>query len=170
MSALTDLNFSSNSIKGSQGPIEFFKAIGSCGRYIQRIRIKCCNFGSIDSATFEESFKECFQQLTSLTSLNLSYTNLTDGLIKSLADSVGSLSSIEKINLKHTNITHESIDVLLDKISSNADSATITSLNLSGNSMAGVTKLGKFLSRNNSSGKLTQLKLSACKIGDAELQ
>lgn len=170
LSALVDLNFSTNQIKGLSGPIDFFKAIGSCGRYLQRMRVKTCTFGGIEGPAFEKAFRECFGQLTSLKVLNLSYSSLSDGLAKNLAESVPAMNAIERINLKQCNLTSESIDIILEKLSCNGNDPTLVSLNLSGNNLAGIAKMGKFLSKNNSSGTLEQLKLANCKLGDAELK
>ena len=99
LSALVELNYSTNHIKGATGPIEFFKAVGSSGRYLQRMRTKACTFGEANHAGLEKAFNDCFAQLNSLKVLNLSYSNITDGLVKSLAESVVSMNAIEKINL-----------------------------------------------------------------------
>jgi hypothetical protein len=118
------------------------------------MRIKSCIFGETNGSGLEKAFRDCFAQLNSLKVLNLSYSNITDGLVKSLAESVVSMNAIEKINLKQCNLSSDSIDILLDKLSCNGNEPTLTSLNLSGNNLAGISKLGKFLTKNNSSGTL----------------
>ena len=136
------------------------------------MRIKTCFYthGENQEPYFEATLRECFAQLKNLKVINLSYSNLTDGLLRGLGESIGSMKVIEKINLKQCGVTHESIDLLIDKLASNPNDPTLISLNLSGNNLQGMSKMGKFLAKSNSAGTLERLKMASCKLGDPELK
>ena len=87
-----------------------------------------------------------------------------------LADCVGEMPNILKINLKQCGLTHLSIDKILEKLSLATTKSKLTSLNLSGNSLSGLSTMGKFLSKSSSSGSLEVLKMSNCKLADPELK
>lgn len=63
------------------------------------------------------------------------------------------------------------MDRVLEKLalSSNTKS-TLASLNLSGNALNGLSKMGKFMAKSSCSGSLEVLKMSNCKLGDPELK
>jgi Ran GTPase-activating protein (RanGAP) involved in mRNA processing and transport len=111
-----------------------------------------------------ESFGGSLSVMKNLRQLNLAYSNLNDALCKSLAENVG--KGLTKINLKSCSLTSAGLDPLLEKLMT-VSNTTLSTLNLSGNQMQGITFLGKFLSRSQS---LEVLKLSACCLSDQELK
>ena len=76
--------------------------------------------------------------------LSLSYSNLNDALSLALSENLP--NGLIKLNLKHCSFTAAGIDPLLETLMSSSNS-TLVKLNLSGNNMAGVRNLGRFLSK-----------------------
>jgi Ran GTPase-activating protein (RanGAP) involved in mRNA processing and transport len=126
--------------------------------------VKSCTYSNLLTQHAVDAFAAAFQQMRLLKVLNLSYSNLNDALSLALSEHLP--NGLTKLNLKHCSFSAAGLDPLLETLMSSSN-GTLLKLNLSGNNLAGVRNLGRFLSKSHS---LEELKLSNSRLTDMELK